>query len=115
MQGPQSAEVQPAVLREVEDLRPRQLGGDEDADRHADDAPEHGGDHTRTDHAVLVAVGVSAELPVGEADGQGAEGQNRGGHQDVSVKPESRVVGQAGRKQRQDRGYAEKQKQGDDV
>ena len=31
------------------------------------------------------------------------------------MKPERRVVGHAGRKQRQDRGYAEKQKQGDDV
>jgi hypothetical protein len=33
------------MLGEVEDLGPGQLRGDEDADRHADDAPEHGGDH----------------------------------------------------------------------
>ncbi|MNJ80377.1 hypothetical protein D3C77_787360 [compost metagenome] len=54
MDGSQAAETAP---RQVEvELRPDQLGGDEDAHAHADDAPDQGHQGELADYRVVVGL-----------------------------------------------------------
>ncbi len=72
VQRPQAAVAQPGDI-EVQ-RRPGQLGGDEQPDQHADDAPYHGGDRELADDLVVVGFHGLHTIPIvsGMADCAGA-------------------------------------------
>ena len=76
-----SALIAPKVIAFEEfpvHLPPRELGGDDDADEHADDAPEDGGDHEAADRLVVVGDGGGhGRIGLVESDGGRRVGDGR--------------------------------------